>query len=200
MLFALRGAKSFLLSSSSHSYFSSCSSSRSLKIRFRGAARVSTRKNESSGGEKSTFSSSSSSMMMMTATTTTNAREALDDNEQSSNSAMTTTMTNPRAFHNARSMDFRDWLSVERCMLAIVREERQLSDLNERLKDAEPDLPVHYSLAKTLEETKDAKQRSHRQLTERCVFNHRVYNSLSLSFFCALHFLLMGRFLSLCFT
>jgi hypothetical protein len=197
MLFALRGAKSFLLSSSSHSYSSSCSSSRSLKIRFRGAARVSTRKNESSG-EKSTFSSSSS-MMMMTATTT-NAREALDDNEQSSNSAMTTTMTNPRAFHNARSMDFRDWLSVERCMLAIVREERQLSDFNERLKDAEPDLPVHYSLAKTLEETKDAKQRSHRQLTERCVFNHRVYNSLSLSFFCALHFLLMGRFLSLCFT
>jgi hypothetical protein len=183
MLFALRGAKSFLLSSSSHSYSSSCSSSRSLKIRFRGAARVSTRKNESSG-EKSTFSSSSS-MMMMTATTTTNAREALDDNEQSSNSAMTTTMTNPRAFHNARSMDFRDWLSVERCMLAIVREERQLSDFNERLKDAEPDLPVHYSLAKTLEETKDAKQRSHRQLTERCVFNHRVYNSLSLSFFCA---------------
>jgi hypothetical protein len=177
MLFALRGAKSFLLSSSSSSSSSSsCSSSRSLKIRFRGAARVS--KNESSG-EKSTFSSSSSSMMM------TNAREALDDNEKSSNSATTTTMTNPRAFHNARSMDFRDWLSVERCMLAIVREERQLSDLNERLKDAEPDLPVHYSLAKTLEGTKDAKQRSHRQLTERCVFDHRIYIFLSLSFFCA---------------
>lgn len=182
MLFASRSAKSFLLSSFSYSYSSSCSSSRSLKIRFRGAARVSIRKNESSG-EKSTFSCSSS-MMMMTATTT-NAREALDDNEQSSKSATTTTMTNPRAFHNARSMDFRDWLSVERCMLAIVREERQLSDFNKRLKDAEPDLPVHYSLAKTLEETKDAKQRSHRQLTERCVFNHRVYNSLSLSFFCA---------------
>ena len=77
-------------------------------------------------------------------------------------------------------------------MLAIVREERQLSDLNERLKDAEPDLPVHYSLAKTLEETKDAKQRSHRQLTERCVFDHRVCIFLSLSLSSALTFFTDG--------
>jgi len=64
-----------------------------------------------------------------------------------------------------RSMDFRDWLSVERFLLQIVREEKKLSDVN--VADAEPDLPWNFSVQKTLKEAKDAKQRSHRTQTER---------------------------------
>ena len=66
---------------------------------------------------------------------------------------------------NVRSMDFRDWLSVERFLLQIVREEKNLSDVH--VADAEPDLPWNFSVQKTLEEAKAAKQRSHRTQTER---------------------------------
>ena len=45
-------------------------------------------------------------------------------------------------FPQPRSMDFRDWLSVERFVLAIVRDERKLSSFG--IKDAEPDLPLTF--------------------------------------------------------
>ena len=47
---------------------------------------------------------------------------------------------------NVRSMDFRDWLSVERFLLQIVREEKNLSDVH--VADAEPDLPWEFFCAK----------------------------------------------------
>ena len=81
-------------------------------------------------------------------------------------------LTNPSAFHNARSMDFRDWLSVERFVLAIVRDERKLSSFG--IKDAEPDLPFNFSVEKTLENVRDVKKRSHQKQTERYVWYARA--------------------------